>query len=335
MIWHKPRRRDCGEYSLEMATQIESTEATVPHTAGATPARPQTSAAILFADVCGSTKIYEALGDVAARKLIGRCVQLMTEATREHEGALVKTIGDEVMCRFPTADAAAAAALDMQERVAAAALAERGFSVAIHVGFHFGPVVEESGDVYGDAVNLASRMVSLAKRDQILTTGGTRALLSPRWADALRQVDRTTVKGKDEVIDVYDLVWQEAETTRVAGRVWDKEHAADAGHLLLTLGGQITEVSAEHPSATAGRAEQNDIVVQGDLISRLHARIDYRSGRFSLTDQSTNGTYVTDASGAEHLVRHDTFVLTGAGTISFGHPVLPEQKDLLRYTVIR
>jgi class 3 adenylate cyclase len=310
-------------------------EATTPELPEKPGDERQTSVAILFADVCGSTKMYEALGDVSARKLIGRSVQLMTEAAKEHEGSLIKTIGDEVMCRFPTADAAAAAALDMQERVAAAALAERGFSVAIHVGFHFGEVVEEGADVYGDAVNLASRMVSLAKRDQILTTGGTRALLSPKWAEAMRQVDRTTVKGKDEVIDVYDLVWQEAETTRVAGSVWDKKRGDDPGHLLLTMGGQVTEVSVEHPSVTAGRAEQNDIIVQGDLISRLHARIDYRNGRFSLTDQSTNGSYVTDATGAEHLVRHDSQVLTGSGSISFGHPKLPGQQDLLRFTLIR
>jgi class 3 adenylate cyclase len=301
---------------------------------GLGPEHRQTTCAILFADVCGSTKIYESLGDVAARKLIGRCIQLMIDATREHGGELIKTIGDEVMCRFPTADDAAAAALDMQERVAGAALAERGFSVAIHVGFHFGSVVEEGSDVYGDAVNLASRMVNLAKRDQILTTGGTRALATGKLAESMRQIDRTTVKGKDEVIDVYELVWQEAESTRVAGSVWATGHGGATGHLLLTMEGKVLEVSAEHPSITVGRSDQSDLPLQGDLVSRLHARVDYRNGRFLLTDQSTNGTYVKDPSGEERLVRHDSFVLTGAGGISFGHAAMPGQKDLLRYTLI-
>jgi len=85
---------------------------------------------------------------------------------------------------------------------------------------------------------------------------------------------------------------------------------------------------------TAGRADQNDIVVRGELVSRLHARIDYRNGRFSLTDQSTNGTWVTDASGTEHPVRHDSLVLSGTGTISFGRPAVPGQKDLVRYSVV-
>jgi hypothetical protein len=238
------------------------------------------------------------------------------------------------MCRFPNAADAAAAALDMQERVAGAALAERGFSVAIHVGFHFGPVVEEGNDVYGDAVNLASRMVNLAKRDQILTTGATKQLTTGKLGEAMRQVDRTTVRGKTEEIDVFELVWQEAESTRVAGSVWATAPGGAKGHLLLTMGEQVLEVSAEHPSITAGRSEQSDIPLQGELISRLHARIDYRNTRFLLTDQSTNGTYVTDPSGDEHLVRHDSFVLSGAGSISFGHTKMPGQKDLLRYTLI-
>jgi predicted component of type VI protein secretion system len=82
-----------------------------------------------------------------------------------------------------------------------------------------------------------------------------------------------------------------------------------------------------------GRAEQNDFVLKGDLISRLHARIDYRNRRFILTDQSTNGSWVTDAAGKEHFIRHDTLVLTGSGTISFGHVPAPGQPDLLQYRV--
>lgn len=312
----------------------EDAEATVPAGHAAARAPRATAIAVLFADVSGSTRIYEALGDVVARRLIGRSIELMTQAANEHGGALIKTIGDEVMCRFPSADAAAAAALDMQERVAGAALAERGFSIAIHVGFHYGPVVEEGSDVYGDAVNLASRMVNLAKRDQILTTGETVARLSPQWRKAARQVDRAAVRGKKEEIDVYELVWQEAETTRIAGSVWAAQRAGQSGRMLLAIGSQVIEVSAAHPSVTAGRAEQNDIVVHGELISRLHARIDYRNGRFSLTDQSTNGTYVTDAHGAEHFVRHDSLALSGSGNISFGHPVVPGQQDLVRYRVI-
>jgi class 3 adenylate cyclase len=314
-----------------MVPEADTTTPTVPG-APATLAG-QSLLAILFADVSGSTKLYETLGDAKARHLVSRCIQLMTESTERHGGSLIKTIGDEVMCRFPSADQAAAAALDMQEQVAKASISEGGFNLAIHVGFHFGPVVIEENDVFGDAVNLASRMVNLSKRDQVLTTGQTMAALSPKWHKASRQIDRAAVRGKKEEIDVYELIWQEAEATRMTGKAWVMPQAGPAGVLRLRMGTQEIEISETHPSATVGRAEQNDFVLKGDLISRLHARIDYRNRRFILSDQSTNGSWVVDAAGKESIVRHDTHVLTGSGVISFGHLPAEGQPDLLHYEV--
>ena len=308
-------------------------EATLPSTLPPAELQQQSSKAILFADICGSTKLYEAHGDAKARKLIARCVDLMTESTHKHGGTLIKTIGDEVMCSFPDADAAAAAALEMQERVSGEAIVAGGASMAIHVGFHAGPVVQEEGDVFGDAVNVASRMVNLSKRDQILTTAATVAQLSAKLRKATRQVDRAAVRGKREEIDVYELVWQEAEVTRIAGKAWVIPQAGPPERLVLTRGAHELVVSEKHPSVTVGRAEQNDLVVASDLISRLHARIEHRNGRFSLTDQSTNGSYVVDGAGAVRFVRHDTQILSGSGTISFGHKPDSGQTDLVHYHV--
>ena len=286
---------------------------------------------ILFADISGSTRLYETLGDAHARKMIARCIELMTRSTEEHGGRLIKTIGDEVMCRFPSADQAAAAALEMQEQVSGASITGGGLNMAIHVGFHYGPVVEEDGDVFGDAVNVASRMVNLSKRDQILTTAATVEQLSPNWRKATRQVDRAAVRGKKEEIDVFELIWQEAEVTRIAGKAWVMPPAGPPGHLLLRMGVHELEVSETHPSVTVGRAEQSDLVLSGDLISRLHARIEHRNNRFALTDQSTNGSYVLDGAGNVRFVRHDTQVLSGSGTISFGRKPEPNQTDLVHY----
>lgn len=289
--------------------------------------------AILFADVCGSTKIYEKYGNEHARRLMSRCIDLMTAASTDHGGVLIKTIGDEVMCRFPSADEAAAAALDMQERVSNASVTGVGVPLSIHVGFHFGPVIEEEGDIFGDAVNLAARMVNLAKADQVMTTKATVEQLSEKWKKSARQVDRASVRGKSEMIDVFELVWQEAESTRVAGRVWEIPIRAPSGHLVVTQGAHEFEISEQHPQITVGRGEQNDLVMKGELVSRLHARIEYRNGKYSLTDQSTNGTYVADKSGQANLVRHDSQVLTGSGVIALGHQPMPGQTDLIHYKI--
>ena len=174
----------------------------------APPAPRMAALGILFADVSGSTKLYESQGDKKARELIAQVVRLMTEAMAKNNGTLIKTIGDEVMCRFPGPDETAQAALDMQESVARAAIGAGGVSLAIHVGFHFGPVVLEERDIFGDAVNLAARMVNLAKRDQVLTTAATVELLSPKLRKGARQIDRAAVRGKKDPIDVYELVWE-------------------------------------------------------------------------------------------------------------------------------
>ena len=138
--------------------------------------------AILFADVVGSTRLFEQLGDQRARAMVGICVDLMRLATEQHNGTVIKTIGDEVMSTFPTADDALNAAGQMQKQISAhAELRNDGQAVAIRIGAHFGPVVLEARDVFGASVATANRMTSQAKAGQIITTAATVERLSPEW----------------------------------------------------------------------------------------------------------------------------------------------------------
>jgi adenylate cyclase len=131
--------------------------------------------AILFADVVGSTQLYEQLGDDKARRMVARCLEIMREATETNRGQVIKTIGDEVMATFDTADDAMAAAKRMQEVITTAPdLAHEHGHVAIRVGCHFGAVVQEQRDIFGSAVHTANRMTSQAKAQQIVTSGARR-----------------------------------------------------------------------------------------------------------------------------------------------------------------
>jgi adenylate cyclase len=78
-----------------------------------------------------------------------------------------------------------------------------------------------------------------------------------------------------------------------------------------------------HLSLTVGRSNDNDLVMKGHLISRLHARIEIRGDEFVLIDQSTNGTFVQTVDGEESFVHHDSLQLKGQGLIGLGR--LPEQ----------
>ncbi len=170
--------------------------------------------AILFADVVGSTRLFEEMGDLRARDMVATCIDVMREATEQHNGTVIKTIGDEVMSSFPTADDALNAAGQMQKQIVAhTELRVEGQPVAIRIGCHFGPVVLESRDIFGASVHMANRMTSQAKAGQIITTAATVERLSPEWRASVRQIDIATIRGQGSEVVLYEVLWQTEDVT--------------------------------------------------------------------------------------------------------------------------
>lgn len=279
--------------------------------------------AILFADVVGSTRIYEIMGDLRARDMVLTCVEIMRSATEQNHGTVIKTIGDEIMATFPTANDALNAGSRMQHDIRIhAGLKVEGQPVAIRIGGHFGPVVLENRDIFGAAVHTANRMTSQAKAGQIMITGAMVERLAPEWRSAVRQIDVATLKGKSSEDDLYEVLWQKEDATSMLPAI---ALGASAGardrqqrRLRLKFLGQEIVVDDQRSNITIGRAEENDVVVKGNLISRLHARIEFSRNKFLLVDQSTNGTFVTTKEGEEAFVRRDSMQLKGDGFIGFG-----------------
>ena len=251
--------------------------------------------AILFADVVGSTRLFELMGDLRARDMVATCIDVMREATEQHKGTVIKTIGDEVMSTFPTADDALNAAGQMQKQIAAhTELRVEGQPVAIRIGCHFGPVVLENRDVFGASVHTANRMTSQAKAGQIITTAATVERLSPEWRASVRQIDVATIRGQGGEVALYEVLWQTEDVTSMLPAslaMSRRERAAAAAAPVGCRTGSWCWTSSGR-SIAIGRADDNDIVIRGNLISRLHARIEFSRNRFTLTDQSTNGTFV-------------------------------------------
>ena len=174
----------------------------------------ETEVAVLFADVVGSTRLYEVLGDLKARDMVVSCVDLMRAATERNRGSVIKTIGDEILAIFPTANDAVNAAGEMQQDIRARpSLEVQGQHVAIRIGCHFGPVVLENRDVFGSSVHTANRMTSQAKAGQIILTADTVRRLSPEWRAVTRQIDVTPVKGRAEEIELFEVLWQQEDAT--------------------------------------------------------------------------------------------------------------------------
>jgi class 3 adenylate cyclase len=290
--------------------------------------------AILFADVVGSTQLYEQLGDVKAREMVARCLDIMREATEANRGTVIKTMGDEVMSTFPTADDAMNAAKRMQEKISSdPELAHENGHVAIRIGCHFGPVVQEQRDIFGSAVHTANRMTSQAKAKQIITTLSTVERLSPEWQSTARQIDIATVRGKADEVVLFEVLWQPEEATSMLPTVQFSKRAGRTKRLSLRYQGKEILVGEGRKSVTLGRAEDNDVVVKGNLISRLHARDEASRDKFTLVDESTNGTFVQTNTGEEIFVRRDSTQLTGEGVIGLGRVAQPGTALAVHYVV--
>ena len=285
--------------------------------------------AILFADVAGSTRLYETMGDAEALATIGRCLALIQSVCEGHGGRLIKTIGDEAMVMFTEADQAAEAAAEMQARISERPLSDR-VRIAIRVGFNFGPAIEVENDVFGDSVNVAARMVGLAKGEQVILSEQTVAALTPSLRSRVRQIDSLTVKGKHDDIAIYELLWQDSEAELTA--LTTRPRALPA-HIRLRHGTREIELDEARPSCALGRDQQNDVVIADRMASRMHARIERRRDKFVLVDQSSNGTYVTIEGEPEIQLRREELILRGHGQISFGHARDGDAGETLDFSV--
>ena len=283
----------------------------------AAPAGEGVQQAVLFADIAGSTKLYEVLGDTEAKRLIDEVLIALTALTKRHGGRVVKTIGDEVMCVFANAEKGFHAATDMQNKVDSMPVVS-GTKRRIRVGFHAGTVIEEAGDVFGDTVNVAARMSGLARGLPIMTTRITVNTLPGYLRGFTRDIAALSVKGKADDMAVCEVLWQdEGDLTMTVAAL--SVHAVSTAEVVLKHGEQELVLNAKRNGAALGRDPGSDIVVTDTKASRHHARIEKRRDKFFLADQSTNGTFVKFAGEAEIGLRREEIMLRGTGRILFGH----------------
>jgi hypothetical protein len=146
--------------------------------------------------------------------------------------------------------------------------------------------------------------------------------LSAEWRASVRQIDLAHVKGKSGEIALYEVLWQKDDITSMLPTIsWGDEQRKPTTRMRLRYQGDEVTVDAAHPLVRIGRSEDNELVIKGNLISRLHCRVEISRDRFSLVDQSTNGTFVITRQGEELFVRRDSIQLSGEGVIGLGRVV--------------
>ncbi len=291
-----------------------------------------TNLAILFADISGSTRMYELLGDASARAKVASCLRLLTGVVERRDGIVIKTIGDEVMCTFPSAESAVIGACEMQEVIEdeiTEQTASGPISLAIRVGLHYGPAILEAGDVFGDAVNIAARLGAMAKAGQIITSQTTVDELSPILQANSRFIDRAPVKGKKESMDIYEILWQQEDVTRMSAAAVNVVQEPSA-RMQFSYRGSSVLLNEERTLLVIGRGKTADLTVDEALASRQHVRIEQRRGKFFITDQSTNGTYVM-LGKTEAFLRREEMPLVGSGLISLGRPFVENPTAVVQF----
>jgi class 3 adenylate cyclase/tetratricopeptide (TPR) repeat protein len=176
---------------------------------------------ILFTDICGYTEYTEKRGDVSGRAMLQKHNDVVFPVIEKHAGVVIKTIGDAVMTTFSTPLAAVKAASDIQNGLYRYNFrAEAENRIHVKIGVNTGDVLMDEGDVFGDAVNVAARIQSKAKEDQILVSERLYEEICGSDEVLCRLHEEVRIKGKAQTIQLYKVVWKdEAVVLKVEPKV--------------------------------------------------------------------------------------------------------------------
>ncbi|WP_296311249.1 adenylate/guanylate cyclase domain-containing protein [Pseudomonas sp.] len=284
---------------------------------------------VVFADLTGSTAVFESMGNARAAETVTRLTQWIAAVCEAHQGRVVKTLGDGVLAVFQSGDWATRAALEMQrnhqKRIQTWPPALR---MELQIGMASGDVLEVDGDCYGDAVNLASRLSDLAGPRQIWATQSVIDELNGQEVRH-RSLGPINIRGKSEMPVVYRIDWQDESleflTMPATLAQMNRPKEASFGKIELSWLDVRQTFNATDLPIYLGRVDDAEFVVNDPRVSRLHARLESRKGSCVLVDVSTYGTWVqfrnaTGISG-EIALRRDECVLHGNGQISLGAPL--------------
>ncbi len=164
--------------------------------------------AVLFTDIVGSTAYFEQRGDIEGLALVHRHNDLLFPVVKQHDGRVVKTIGDSIMAVFADARKGADCAVALQEKLAketGTAAVER---IRIRVGVHFGRVLKDGDDVFGDTVNTAARVASAADGDEVLLSQALVDALPAGARPAMVPRRPLSAKGKSAPVSVVAVAWR-------------------------------------------------------------------------------------------------------------------------------
>jgi adenylate cyclase len=291
---------------------------------------------VVFADLVGSTSLFERLGDESASRFVTQLTGMLSEIFGQHQGRVVKLLGDGLFVVFEKEAAALAACMQVQNHLLEQCIRAGGSGapVEMQIGIESGEVVEIAGDCFGDTVNSAARLADLAGASQILTTENVWEALVPAQRAALRSMGPMYLRGKSVSSHIYRVEWQagsDGDATMV-GRSMTMPRLED--YLELSFADRTLRVNSGNGKLSLGRSPDVALTINDPRVSRLHATLEWRSGQFVLSDASSYGTWVYLGDQSDALVlRRTECCLVGSGHIVPGCDKVDENAPLIMFSV--
>ena len=298
---------------------------------------------VLFADLRGSTALFETLGNAEATSVVTHCVNALGGPVTSYEGHVVKTLGDGLMAVFDDPMQAVQSAMLMHDVLEGMVSrgSERGASsglraLRLQVGLARGEVVEMAGDCFGDAVNVAARLLDHAGDNETLLTVEVLQGLPLELRSRFRSLDRLVLRGRAEPVQVHVLGGRRgASSDMAATQFGDVAAVSEPDGLRLMWAGLHRVFASQQTPVVLGRSPQATFCVDDGRVSRSHARVDWHSGSFQITDLSYNGTYVRFNDGEIVSLRRGSCTLHGSGAIGLGGTPTDPGSACVSFDVLR
>jgi predicted ATPase len=274
------------------------------------------TASVLFVDVVGSTAMRADLGEERADALARDLEARITGIVGQHQGRVVKGLGDGAMAVFEAAVDAVGAAVALHQQADLAGREDPALAVQLRIGISAGDVSIDGADVLGAPVVEASRLCAAAQPAQVLVADLVRSLSRGRGSFVFESVGDLPLKGIPEPVPACRVMWEPIAVADTSAEVMPFPG-------LLTTGGGVTYVG--RPALTGSLGTMLDRVLSGEAC--LSAAL--------LSGEPGIGKTRTAAELARRAHAEGAVVLYGACDEELGVPFQPFVEALDFYTTHR
>lgn len=299
---------------------------------------------IVFADLFGSTGVFESLGNAKATEVVTRATSWIAQHCTDHGGHVVKLLGDGVLMVFDNSRQAVETVIELQRKYQSVlSQAPTNAYMPLRVGVARGSVEFVDNDCYGDAVNIAARLSELTNAHQIWVNRDAIEDGFTLPQERFRALGSIHIRGRAEPCEVFQVEWQENQSTDLMTLQADLDHSGNSKINQDALGIQIKlnwldqqrVFRAYDLPIHIGRSRQVEFVVDDVRVSRKHARIDWRNGSVVLVDVSSYGSWVRfSGGGPDILLRREECVLHGQGELALGAPLNDDTAPIISFSVL-